>query len=537
MNRHKFILCAFLFALLTSCTPSEAFKFQVTILPQDRGLFFIPLSGQLDSVWNKPYHWKINWGDGTKQTVSNLDLDAPQNEAQSRGIFKKYKITGNFTITITPAGSTDAWLSAFGFYTNLDGANARKNKDKVTQIISPLTPLMTRTHAQIDANEAPDNEWRDAFNGCSRLTMDEGFSFSEDWNKITFAGHHFARGMFNGCGRTTFKMSEKFNLPEGLTQVGDGFARDMFANCSGDFFTMNDLFNLPAGIINAGDGFACKLFYNCYGAKFAMNQRFNLPAGITNARHDFAYGMFSGCVGDAFTMNSVFNLPSEMTTVDDNFANGMFFSCSGSTFTMNDVFNLPSGITTLRHNFASAMFAYCNGAAFTMNDVFNLPQKITTVGHHFASELFAVCSGSAFTMNQRLTLPEGITTVGDHFASAMFFQCRGPAFTMNSVFNLPQKITTVGKGFANRMFAYCSGAGFIVNRVFVFPVLSKRDLDKTDVYFRTFFYMGANSIQKRTAASIIGHNPTPNMHKETFSDSGCFFMHPSVHRHWGNDNY
>jgi len=262
MNRYYLLLFTFTLALFTACTKVEEFKFQVTIPPQN-GVFAIPLSGRLDEVWDKPYHWKINWGDGTKQTVSNLDIDAPQNAMFSKGISKKYKHAGNYTITITPAGSTDAWLAAFGFCNSNTGANSWKNKEKFTKVISPLTPLMTRTQAQINSGEAPNSEWRDTFIGCGKLIMGEGFTFSGVWNKIETVGSNFARSMFYSCSRSAFTMNSIFNLPVGLTSVGDGFAFEMFANCSGASFNMNNLFNLPAGITNVGDGFAGKMFFNC----------------------------------------------------------------------------------------------------------------------------------------------------------------------------------------------------------------------------------------------------------------------------------
>jgi hypothetical protein len=297
--------------------------------------FEIPVRGFLNNKYND-YDWNIDWG-----------YDEKKNPASGTGpgsnidISHTFPAPGSYIITITPNGSADAWLAAFGF----DWAPSTY-KQKITEIISPLTPLMTRKPEQISnlvppPVPPPDNEWSRTFNGCQDITMGDNFKFSDSWNNIAAVGH--------------------------------GFADGMFADCSGNAFTMNGIFNLPTGIVSAGDYFAAGMFYQCSGSTFTMNNVFNLPSGITTVGNMFVFDMFRSCFGSAFNMNNIFNLPPGITTVGNNFAQSMFVSCAGGAFTMNNVFNLPSGITTVGDMFVFSMFQGCNGDAFKINDVFKFP--------------------------------------------------------------------------------------------------------------------------------------------------------------------
>ena len=553
-------------------TATEMFQFEIQVAAN--GTFAIPLSGALNNSggtaanYTKSYNWDINWGDGTE--VENASGIQPGN-MNSSGIPHTYVAAGTYTITITPAGSTDAWLGAFGFNTGSTEANAQANKDMVTKVVSPLTPLMTRTQAQMDAEAAgtaytaPHYEWAYTFNGCANLAMGDAFTFSEDWASIktvgnhfvdsmfmsytgnaftmgtsfnlpqgiTTAGSYFAGGMFYGCSGAAFTMNEIFNLPQGINTAGAYFAYQMFRGCYGNAFTMGKTFNMPQDITTAGSSFAYQMFYGCYGAAFTMNQVFNLPQSITSIGDSFAQGMFESCSGIAFKMNDEFNLPQKITTAGANFANQMFYGCHGAIFTMNDIFNLPKSITTAGVNFANQIFYNCYGIAFTMNDEFNLPQGITTASDSFASQMFYDCSNKAFTMNEKFNLPQGMTTVGANFANQMFNGCSGDAFTMNKVFNLPQGIITVGAGFAYSMFSFCSGAAFKVNDVFTFPLLGETAINLSNVFYETFFNLGSNSPQTRTASSIINGNPLPGSNKATFASSPSFSDLPYIPTNWG----
>jgi hypothetical protein len=296
----------------------------------------------LDGNYEKVFNWNIDWGDGS--TIEHATSDSTfVNEAGSAGILHMYNDEGKYTITITPDdGSTDAWLGSFGFdSSSVYGANVQNNREKIVEVLSPLTPLMTRTAAQLASGEAPDYEWAYTFAGCTNLQMGDDFTFSSDWDTITSVGNFFAFAMFSGCGGEGFTMNEVFNLPQSITSVGDSFVYGMFLNCGGDGFVMNDVFNLPVGITSAGNTFVHSMFMSCGGDGFVMNDVFNLPVGITSAGGNFAVLMFSGCNGDGFSMNDVFNLPQGITTVGTHFADNMFSSCSGSGFMVNDVFVFP----------------------------------------------------------------------------------------------------------------------------------------------------------------------------------------------------
>lgn len=224
----------------------------------------------------------------------------------SAGISHTYGGPGIYRITITPYGSTNraAWLAAFGFSADDEGANAQANRDKMYDVESPLTPSMTR---DVAASTVPHDEWRYTFSRCRYLTMGADFTFSDEWNSITAVGDNFASDMFSGCEALT--MNGIFNLPQNLTSVGDNFAGSMFAGCNGDAFAMSGVFNLPQNLANAGEGFASSMFEGCSGNAFTMNNAFNLPQNLGSVGDRFASNMFSRAGGPSFQVNEVFAFP------------------------------------------------------------------------------------------------------------------------------------------------------------------------------------------------------------------------------------
>ncbi|GHU18754.1 hypothetical protein FACS1894163_11090 [Spirochaetia bacterium] len=330
--------------------------------------FALPTSGQLNGSSAKSYTWNIDWGDTQSETASGASSN------NSAGISHTYSSPGDYRITITPNGNTNAWLGAFGFADNTGGANAQTNKNKVISVDSPLTLLMTRTQAQISAGTAPTHEWAFTFSNCKNpaFKMGTNFKFAAEWDTITTVGDWFASSMFAWCSGADFTMNSVFNLPPGITTVGNVFVSTMFYECSGADFTMNSVFNLPPGITTVGNTFVSDMFRGCSGAVFTMNSVFNLPSGITTVGNYFATNMFRGCSGADFTMNSVFNLPPGITTVGNTFVGAMFYECIGADFTMNSVFNLPPGITTVGNAFVINMFNFC-GPNFQVNAVFKFP--------------------------------------------------------------------------------------------------------------------------------------------------------------------
>jgi len=296
----------------------EHFRFEVTV-PAGGATFYIPLSGQLEpndpevmpgGFYVKPYHWEINWGDGRKETINSELMTRriyDQNGLDSEGVPHAYTRGGTYTITIVPAGSTDAWFAAFGFYSSADfellgEANKRENKNMVTRLISPLTPLMTRTQAELDSGLAPRAyEWANTFCELENLTMGENFTFSEEWDNITTVGDRFAYSMFrflyDSNPDSVFTMGSTFNLPQKLEEVGKEFAAMMFYNCNGAAFTMGSEFNLPQGIMTVGDGFASAIFEGCSGLNFKVNGEFKFPVfdlTVLNGNEGIFRGTFKG---------------------------------------------------------------------------------------------------------------------------------------------------------------------------------------------------------------------------------------------------
>jgi len=127
--------------------------------------FQIPTCSYLNGTYGgKPYNWAIDWGDGATEVRSGTS-------SQYGGIPHTYASAGDYTITITPNGSVEAWLGAFGFGTGFIGVNEIANKRMIISVPSLLTPQMTRTTAQIDGKEpAPDSEWYYTFDYCVYLT-------------------------------------------------------------------------------------------------------------------------------------------------------------------------------------------------------------------------------------------------------------------------------------------------------------------------------------------------------------------------------
>jgi len=332
---------------------SGKFKFQVTV-PSDSLDFYIPISGSgasagggtmdVNAPATNPYDWNIDWGDGNAQVSSGVSNHT------SAGIGHTYSSAGTYLITITPNGTADAWLAAFGFSSSTNaqlnggGANIQTNRDKIVRVYGPLEPLMTRSAAQIADGTVPQFEWRYTFNYCNNLVMSDDFNFI-GWDNITTVGDSFAAFMFYGIKGDNFTMNSVFNLPTDITTVGEGFAYSMFGHCSGARFNMNSVFNLPQGITMCGTQFAASMFEACSGNAFTMNAIFNFPQNIDGSGIMFGERMFNNCSGDAFTMNDVFVLPTLVAKIS-LFLSGseMFVGCNGSSYKENLVFrsNIPT---------------------------------------------------------------------------------------------------------------------------------------------------------------------------------------------------
>ena len=538
---------------------AEYFSFEVTTTAPDQ-TFRIPLAGfsgtpeaviansitivkdLIDGNYAHSYDWHITWTDGAvthsgdfwynlSNHSGNLPLRRPGTHRE--GIALTFSNPGTHTVTITPNGSKDRWLAAFGFgyhsfpgtlnvpFQRNEATFGDANRQMFTKILSPITPLMTR--AVSDLNEAVNFEWARAFSSLDNLTMGDEFTFCPyAWGGVTKAGAGFAQGMFVETAGHYFKMNDIFNLPTDFVSVGSNFARQMFASNRGDAFNMNDVFTMPQELTTVGDS--------------------------------FAHNLFQSVASSRFTMGSAFNLPQKLTLVGNYFANQMFVLTSGDAFNMNSIFNLPPDIVSVGTYFAASIFEQCNGASFKMNAVFNLPQNITVVPDYFASNMFTNCNGAAFNMNNIFTIPPYITETGDNFVSHLFFRNLGFSFSMNAVFDLPQNITSTGANFAWNMFTSCNGPNFVINDVFKFPLLTTEALDMRDLSRTPQMNAFRNALrnirpgQTRTAISIMNGNSIPADQRNTFSgnadfgltndtiDNGAFSDWEMVQHNWGGPN-
>jgi hypothetical protein len=456
-------------------TPLGVDPLMLTVNAHD-GSFIIPFSGtgMLD--------WIVDWGDNIITRVRN-PLDTAHN----------YKTPGTYQIKIYPSSATaTAWLKIYGFSAYDDkhpapeeGANSIANRQKVIQVSGVIVPKMVGTAAEIAANSVGDGACGRWFFGCTNLTMSDEFTFA-GWEKITAVGGQFCYEMFRNCSGNQFKMGKSFNLPQNIQTIGrnsalisinwqqeaHAFCLRMFQDCSGSSFTMNDVFTLPQTLIMTGAHFCVSMFNGCKGAAFTMGESFNLPQNITKIQEP------------------------EVTKEYGHTFESMFSGCSGKAFNMNKILNMPQGLKHGHLQMCAQMFRNCSGNAFTMNAVFNLPQAMMDTGRGLAYQMFAGCKGNAFTMNKVFKIPP-------YFVAKIHNASNFCAYT----------------------FSGCSGPVFQVNNVFVFKTFSSAELDKErkdsegnatfeGAYRNTF--SGCATPQTRTAASIIGNNPTPTIPHNTF---------------------
>ncbi|MCL2135924.1 MAG: leucine-rich repeat protein [Coriobacteriia bacterium] len=547
----------------TTTTPPLYPYFQITVsIPTSNTVFILPTSSILirDNAL-KPYDWHIEWGDKSWQ-------DSKGNSYPGTGLAHTYTSAGDYSITVTPNESTEAWLAAFGFGFDLLGANTAANRAMIKAVTSPLRPEMTRTTAQINGDQpAPDYEWAHAFDLCVNLIEAPA---TAGWEGITSVGAYFAAGMFYECS-SLVSLPEDFNLPQGLRSVESGFASFMFSKCS-NLVSLPQAFNLPQSIASADDLFASNMFYECHRLT-ALPKGFSLPKCQTEAGRSYAEGMFRNCfslqdIGDSFSF------PKDLSVVGDYFASDMFAKCN-SLQSLPKSFNLPQSLTEVGANFASKMFSDCTSLQGLPKN-FNIPQSINTVGENFLFGAFSNCLSltelpKSFSLNldisyadnnfaaymftdclglialpARFNLPQGLTAVGDAFASYMFSNCRSlerfpDGFTipqnitivgnwfvegifsfcvsLNGLpegFNLPQDIQTVGYGFAAQMLCEAGGPDFQINRQFCFPASIPSNAE--GAFARALLLSSYAPVQTRLASSIINNCASPDDQRNTFDD-------------------
>ena len=504
--------------------------FQLTVgITAANTTFILPTSSYLNGTNNgKDYDWSIDWGDGTTQLAAGTS-------GYGEGVYHLYSTADSYTIQISPNGSTEAWLAAFGFDIGSSRSSSAANKGLVTAVNGPLTPQMTRSTNQIEGTAAaPSYEWTNLFNNCPNIVTGPTI---EGWDQVRSAGDNFAQSMFSGCSSLA-SLPTGFNLPPGITSVAGSFASSMFNACT-SLASLPAGFNLPQGITTTGDYFAYNMFQRCSSLE-SLPTGFNLPQSITNVGANFAYGMFSNC-SSLVTLPAGFNLPQSITNVGANFTAFLFRYCSSLAYLPNG-FNLPQKLESIGSAFAAGMFYGCTSLA-ALPAGFSYQQNLIDVDGNFAYAMFYNCA-SLTTLPEGFNLPQGIITAGDGFAEYMFWECTSLT-TLPEGFNLPQELESVGSWFAVRMFYRCTclttlpegfnlpqnvyltdedfavylfleagSSTFQLNAEFCLP--AGLPAASANAFYETFQLSKSAPMQNRTAASIIGGCPTPSSLRNTF---------------------
>jgi len=97
----------------------------------------------------------------------------------------------------------------------------------------------------------------------------------------------------------------------------------------------------------------------------------------------------------------------------------------------------------------------------------------------------------------------------------------------------------VGSNFASSMFLNNNGAAFRINDAFKFPKLPQAELDKSNVFYQTFYNLNAviANRQPRTIESIVNGNPIPSQNRSTFgisnNSNNTFIDRPYAPTQWG----
>jgi len=503
---------------LAAPAAAEASYQLVVQTPTNVSSFMIPTSSYLNGTnVGKSYDWFIDWGDGNSQSATGVS-------SQGGGIPHTYINAGTYTITISPNGSTEAWLAAFGFYNTATGSNSAANKAMLVALPSAMRPEMMRTAAQIDGTSpAPSFEWTGAFVGCDNLVEAAGF---EGWEGISSVGQSFAAYLFYNCGSLS-TLKAGFNLPPDITSVSDDFVSNMFGLCQ-SLVSLPPGFNLPQGIDIAPDYFATSMFYACSSLE-SLPAGFNLPQGIHSVGYQFADSIFAECAKLA-NLPAGFNLPQGITAAGNNFARKLFIGCN-SLKSLPSSFNLPPYLSgTVGEDFCYGFFYEC-ASLTTLPDGFNIPQGITSVGGSFANSMFYECT-SLTRLPVGFNLPQGITTAGSNFARLMFYDCSSLA-ALPAGFSLPPNLNSNTTYFAERMFLAAGSPTFQINIEFRLP--EGVPTSNTNNFYQTFNLSSQAPIQNRSAASLIGYCVTPTSSKGTFD--GHFRDINYIPINWGGRGY
>jgi hypothetical protein len=266
----------------------EEFQFKIT-----GDSFAIPVNTYRENV---PYDWNVDWGDG-----SAIETFSGTSSRYSAGLIHNYSSSGTYTITITPINDDEGWFNAFGFYYDYyggSGANTQTNKDKVIEILSPITVWMrptnvTYSHAMMFAgcsNLISIPDWLLPATTLSGYCYSNMFAYCTSLTSIpagllpatTLAGYCYSN-MFDSCTNIT-------SIPAGLLP-----ATILAGNCyNGMFYYCTNLTTIPVGLLPA-----TTLASQCYANMFYYcTSLTSIPAGLLPAtimRESCYVYMFQSC--------------------------------------------------------------------------------------------------------------------------------------------------------------------------------------------------------------------------------------------------
>jgi hypothetical protein len=197
-----------------------------------------------------PYHWNIDWGDGTSLEEvsgegddSGFDFDAgtltPRTAASH-----EYDEPGRYTITITPVDSQQSgWFRAFGVGISAFGefpwtvADGDRRK-----IVSPLSPLTLAMFGNPDGTELSDAIGMGMFDGCDgkNFHLGDNFGLAPEWHTSVPLTFGFFFGAFQGSSLKTLPANFTF---EHITNMGESGLMWTFKNC--DSLVLPPGFRLP----------------------------------------------------------------------------------------------------------------------------------------------------------------------------------------------------------------------------------------------------------------------------------------------------
>ena len=216
------------------------------------------------------------------------------------------------------------WLRAFGFHpTSFEEWNTQKNKDKMQEVFTSVTP-----HMFCDSESDAGNYcMRYLFFGCRNLRLRTSFTFTEDWNEVTRAGNEFMLRAFQGC-EALDRFAMDYLEPQGFIEVGDDFKAYKCYDCR-ELQSIGLVNTSPPNLTKVGHGFEMFEYFGCEKLLKLPERYTEILQLDSDGIFDFQLCKFSGCS----SLRTLPDLYRETTaiSVGDNYLGYKFRNC-GLTF-------------------------------------------------------------------------------------------------------------------------------------------------------------------------------------------------------------